>query len=135
MNTWNGLPSRYWEKVLATVRATLNSLILRDAGVNTTPSEVIDTRGISYNPAAMAALLEEPEIEQPNLMGIDIPAASEVYFDAENGVGEEGNTTADEAVVEAVDMGEADEGDIEGSGGEQLAGSVGDVVIRHHIDT
>jgi len=88
MNTWNKLPPRYWEKVLATVRASLNASILRDAGVNSTPPEAIDTRGIAYNRVAMEALLEEPDIEQPNISGaVDIPAAREVYFDAENGVG------------------------------------------------
>ena len=91
MNTWNGLPPHYWKKVLATVRASLNGLILRDVGRSNAPAEAIDTHGISYNRTAMEALLEEPEIDQPRVTGIDIPAASEVYFDAENGIGDDEN--------------------------------------------
>lgn len=60
MNTWNGLPSRYWEKVLSTVRAEVKAQI-RNTGVNSAPGDAIDTKGISYNRAAMEALLGEPE--------------------------------------------------------------------------
>ena len=125
MNTWNGLPSRYWEKVLTTVRATLNGLI-RDSGVNNAPSEAIDTRAISYNRAAMEALLEEPEVDQVEVTRIDIPiptaSASEVYFDAENGVEDEMNQ---EGVVEAPGE-EVVEGEIEGSEEDEAAGSGGE---------
>jgi hypothetical protein len=120
MNTWNGLPSRYWEKVLATVRAGLNGMI-RDSGLDRAPSEPVDTRGISYNQAAMEALLEEPEVEQHEVTRIDqpIPTASEVYFDAENGVDDDGN----QAVGEEAESGEVTEGQIsegeEGSGGSE----------------
>lgn len=142
MNTWNGLPPRYWEKVLATVRASLNGLILRDAGVSNAPAEAIDTRGISYNRTAMEALLEEPEIDQPRVTGIDIPAASEVYFDAENGIGDDenceevgvvatGGVEAEGRGMEAEDMegrgaevdGVDEVGDIESSEGDDSEGS------------
>ena len=57
------------------MRASLNGLILRDGGVNKGPVEAIDTRGITYNYAAMDALLEEPVVDQSNVTTIDIPAA------------------------------------------------------------
>ena len=103
MNTWNGFPSRYWEKVLGTVRAGLGEQI-RETGVNSAPSKPIDTRGISYNQAAMEALLGEPEVEQPKVARVEIPEASSVYFDAEGGVGniEGEEDTALPAVVEEV---------------------------------
>ena len=42
------------------------------------PVEAIDTRSITYNRAAMDALLEELVVDQPNVTTIDIPAAKEV---------------------------------------------------------
>ena len=87
------------------MRASLNSLILRDGGVNKGPAEAIDTRSIAYNRAAMDALLEEPVVDQPNVTSIVIPAAKEVYFIAEDGVGDEGDHKDDrgpeEVAVEA----------------------------------
>ena len=77
------------------MRASLNGLILRDGGVDKGPVEAIDTRGITYNRAAMDALLEEPVVDQPNVTSIDIPAAKEVYFIAEVGVGDGGDHEED----------------------------------------
>jgi hypothetical protein len=122
MNTWNGLPNRYWEKVLATIRAALNGMI-REFGLDTAPAEPVDTRGISYNQAAMKALLEEPEVEQHEVTRIDqpIPTASEVYFDAEDGVDGDGNQAEEEEATEpgaqGVTEGEMSEGEV--SEGEQ----------------
>ena len=62
MNTWNGLSSRYWDKVLATIRAALNGLIC-DSGLDRARSEPVDTREISYNQAAIEALLVEPQVQ------------------------------------------------------------------------
>ena len=81
------------------MRASLNDLILRDGGVNKDPVEAIDTRGITYNRAAMDALLEEPVVDQPNVTTIDIPAAKEVYFIAEDGVGDEEDVRGPEEVA------------------------------------
>jgi hypothetical protein len=120
MNTWNGFPNRYWEKVLATVRASLNRLV-RDSGVNNAPSEAIDTRGISYNRAAMEALLEEPEVDQLEVTSINIPiptaSASEVYFDAENGVdgGRNQEEVLEDPEEEVFEVEEIGEGEMEGS--------------------
>ena len=88
--------------------------------MNSTPAEAIDTRGIAYNRVAMEALLEEPEVEQPNITGaVDIPEASGVYFDAENVVGDDrpGRGPEEEATVEAEgelaleEVGAIDDGD------------------------
>src|SRR5437588_5309986 len=110
MNTWNGLPSRYWEKVLGTVQVELNAQI-RDTGVNSAPCEPINTRGISYKRVAMEALLGEPEVEQPNFVRVEIPEASSIYFDAEGGVGLE-NTEQGEEAAPPVVVGEEEEGGI-----------------------
>ena len=73
--------------------------------MNKGPTEAIDTWGIAYNCAAMDAQLEEPVADQPNVTSIDIPAAKEVYFIAEDGVGDEGDYEDDrgpeEVAVEA----------------------------------
>jgi len=116
MNTWNELPSRYWEKVLATIRAALNGMIC-DSGLDRAPSEPIDTRGISYNQAAMVALLEEPEVQQREVTRIDqlIPTAREVYFNAENGVDDNGNQPEEGGE----EPGEVTEGEILVSEGEE----------------
>lgn len=120
MNTWNGLPSQYWEKVLATIRAALNGMI-RDSGLDRAPSEPVDTRGIAYNQAAMEALLEEPGVEQHEVTRINlpIPTASEVYFDAEDEI-DDGRSQEEE---EEAEYGEVTEGEIsevgEGSGEEE----------------
>ena len=71
------------------MRASLNGLILRDGGVNKDLVEAIDTRGIKCNRVAMDALLEEPVVDQPNVTTIDIPAAKEIYFITEDGVGDD----------------------------------------------
>lgn len=118
MNTWNGLPSRYWDKVLATIRAALNGLIC-DSGLDKARSEPVDTRGISYNQAAMEALLEEPQVQQREMTRVDqpIPIAREVYFEAENGVDDVGNQEEEEeALPGELREGEITEGE-EGSGG------------------
>ena len=112
---------------MATVGGSVNGLILRDAGVNSTPLETVNTQGISYNKMAMAALLEEPEVDHPNIMGIDISAATEVYFDAENEVVDDSNPE-DKGVIE-VEVGVAvegvEKGVIEGSEGGDSAGEQG----------
>lgn len=96
------------------MRASLNGLILRDGGVNKGPAEAIDTRGIAYNRAAMDALLEEPVVDQPNVTSIDIPAAKEVYFIAEDGVGDEGDHEDDRGPEEvAVEAEEEEAADVE----------------------
>ena len=87
MNTWNGLPYQYWKKVYDSIRAALNKLILREKGVNDTVEEPIDTRGMAYNKDAMEVLLEEPSIAQLIIAPVEIPRANDVYFDAEEGVG------------------------------------------------
>ena len=62
MNIWNGLPNRYWKKVLATIRVSLNGIIC-NFSLDRAPSEPVNTQGISYNQVAMEALLKEPEVE------------------------------------------------------------------------
>jgi len=125
MNTWNGLPSRYWEKVLGNVRAKLNAQI-RNTGVNSAPCDPIDTRGISYNRAAMEALLGEPEVEQPNFMRVEIPEASSVYFEAEGGVGLENMGEENEPGPPVpVDIGEVEE-EVEGEDGDSDGEEEGD---------
>src|SRR5437588_12144694 len=96
MNTWNGLPSQYWEKILGTVWAELNAQI-HDIGVNSAPCEPINTRGISYNRAAMEALLGEPEVEHLNFVRVDILEASLIYFDTKGRVGIENTEEGEEA--------------------------------------
>ena len=126
VNTWNGLPSRYWEKVLDNVQASLNGMILRDGGVNKGPAVAIDTRGITYNRAAMDALLEEPAVEQPNFTGIEIPAAKDAYFIAEDGVGVDEDHKDDrepeEEAVEAEEEGAVDAEEAEEAGQSEEGG-------------
>ena len=82
--------------------------------MNKGPAEEIDTRGIAYNRAAMDALLEEPVVNQPNVTSIDIPAAKEVYFIAEDGVGDEGDHEEDRGPEEvAVEAEEEEAADVE----------------------
>ena len=93
------------------VQASLNGMILHDKGVKRGPSEAIDTRGISYNCVAMDALLQEPTVDQPNVMSINIPAAKDsVYFDAEDGVGDIGTLDSEDGGEEAVDVEEVEGG-------------------------
>ena len=96
------------------MRASLNGLILGDGGVNKVPTEAIDIGGIAYNRAAMDALLEESVVDQPNVTSIDIPAAKEVYFIAEDGVGDEENHEDDRGPDEvAVEAEEEEAADVE----------------------
>ena len=109
MNTWKGLPSRYWDKVLATIRAALNGLIC-DSDLDKARSEPVDTRRIFYNQAAIKVLLEEPQVQQREMTRVDqpIPIAREVYFNAENGVDDVGNQEDEEEAL----PGELREGEI-----------------------
>jgi hypothetical protein len=86
MNTWNGLPFPYWDKVYDSIRAALNSLILRERGAHDSVAEPVDTRGMAYSKAAMEALLQEPKINQPIITAVDIPRANNMYFDPEDGI-------------------------------------------------
>ena len=96
------------------MRSSLNGLILRDGGVNKGPTEAIDTQGITYNCAAMDALLEKPVVDQPNVTSIDIPAAKEVYFIAKDGVGDEGDHEDDRGPEDvAVEAEEEEAADVE----------------------
>ena len=96
------------------MRASLNGLILCDGGVNKGPPEAFDPRGIAYNCAAMDALLEEPVVDQPNVTSIDIPAAEEVYFIAEDGVRDERDHEDDRGPEEvAVEAEEEEAADVE----------------------
>ena len=103
-------PGSIW----VTLTASLNGLILHDGGVNKSPTEGIDTWGIAYNHAAIDALLEEPVVHQPNIISINIPAAKEVSFIAEDGVGDEGDHEDDRGPEEvAVEAEEAEAADVE----------------------
>ena len=152
MNTWNGLPSQYWGKVYDSIRAALNKLILQEKGVDNS-SDQVDMRGMAYNKDAMKALLEEPTIKQPVIVAVKIPKASDLSFDAEEGViaqdggGDEENAGygegekvlnddkdeeggegrgVEEDTDEDVDMGEEDGEDLGEEEGEDGEGSDGE---------
>src|SRR5437588_11548897 len=57
---------------------------------NTLLEEPINTRGMAYDKDAMAALLEEPTIEQPVIVAVEIPKANDVFFITKKGVGGDG---------------------------------------------
>lgn len=117
MNTWNGLPYQYWKKVYDSIRAALNKLILQEKGENNNSEGPVDTRGMAYNKEAMAALLGEPTIEEPVIMAVEIPKASDVYFDANGDGMEEGNVNQWEG--DNVGDGEGDKLTYEGEDNEE----------------
>ena len=82
---------------------------IRDTGVNSAPCEPINTRGISYNQAAMEALLGKPKVEQPNFVRVEIPEASLIYFDAKGGVGDIEEEEEDATLPGAVEEEEEEE--------------------------
>src|ERR1700681_606824 len=85
MNIWNDLPSPLRQKVIKSIRAALNNLILNEKGANNmTP--VAKPRRVVLNKAAMEALMMEPDIETPEISAICIPTAKDLSFDAEDGI-------------------------------------------------
>ena len=91
------------------MRASLNGLILCDGGMIKGPVEAIETRGVIYNRVAMDALPKEVVVDPLNITSIDILVSKEVYFIAEDGVGDdEGQEDVrrpEEAAVEAEEYG------------------------------
>jgi hypothetical protein len=96
MNIWNDLPSPLRQKVIKSIRAALNNLILREKGANNTPAVATKPRRVVLNKTAMEALMMEPDIETPIISAIHIPIAKDLFFDAEDRVDDGDNDSDNE---------------------------------------
>ena len=91
MNIWNDLPSPLRQKVIKSIWAALNNLIVREKGANNTPAAATKPCRVVLNKTAMEALMMEPDIETPIISAIRIPIAEELSFNAEDGVEDSNN--------------------------------------------
>jgi hypothetical protein len=96
MNIWNDLPSPLRQKVIKSIRAALNNLILRENGANNTPAVATKPRRVVLNKTAMEALMMEPDIETPIISAIRIPIAKDLSFDDEDRVDDSDNDNDNE---------------------------------------
>jgi hypothetical protein len=86
MNIWNDLPSPLRQKVIKSIQAALNNLILHEKGANNRPAAATKPCRVVLNTTAMDVLRMEPDIETPIISAICIPIAKEMPFNAEDGV-------------------------------------------------
>ncbi|KAF8539494.1 hypothetical protein BDD12DRAFT_882271 [Trichophaea hybrida] len=71
--TYTDLPSPLRQKIIKSIWAALNNLILRENGANNTPAIATKPRQVVLNKTAMEALMMEPNIETPIISAIRIP--------------------------------------------------------------
>jgi hypothetical protein len=96
MNIWNDLPSSLRQKIIKSIRAALNNLILHENGANNTPAVAIKPRQVVLNKTAMEALMMELDIETPIISAIRIPIAKDLSFDDEDRVDDSDNDNDNE---------------------------------------
>jgi hypothetical protein len=94
MNIWNDLPSPLTQKVIKSICAAHNNLILCEKGANNMPAAATETCWLVLNKTAMEVLIMEPDIETPIISAIRITISKELSLNAKDRV-EDGDNDND----------------------------------------